>query len=92
MNGTFITVYQSIFRERLGLIFKLIVRIINGLKIKDTQAGFKTFSSHAAEQIFSLQTIWQWAFDPELLVIAQKLRFKAKEVPIIWRNDSKSRV
>lgn len=92
VNGAVITVHQSIFRELLGRIFNLIVRVINGLKIKDTQAGFKAFSSIAADQIFAVQTIWQWAFDPELLVIAQKLRFKVKEVPIIWRNDSKSRV
>jgi len=87
-----ITVHQSIFRERIGQIFNLIVRIINGLKIKDTQAGFKMFSSSAAEKIFPMQTIWQWAFDVELLMIAQKLGFKIKEVPITWRNNPLSHV
>jgi dolichyl-phosphate beta-glucosyltransferase len=92
VDGAAITVHQSIFRERLGQIFNLIVRIITGLKINDTQAGFKAFTSVAAEQIFSLQTIRGWAFDVELLVIAQKLRFNVKEFPIVWRNDERSHV
>jgi dolichyl-phosphate beta-glucosyltransferase len=92
VDGATITLHQSVFRERLGQIFNLIVRIITGLRINDTQAGFKAFTSSAAERIFPLQTIKEWAFDVELLVIAKKLRFNVKEFPIVWRNDERSRV
>jgi dolichyl-phosphate beta-glucosyltransferase len=92
VEGARITVRQSIFRERLGQIFNLIVRSVNGLQISDTQAGFKAFSSIAAEQIFPLLTIRRWAFDLEILVIAQKFGFRIKEVPIIWTNRPRSHV
>ena len=92
VDGAAIAVHQSVFRERLGQIFNLVVRVITGLGINDTQAGFKAFTSGAAEKIFPLQTIREWAFDVELLVIAQKLRFSVKECPIVWRNDERSHV
>jgi len=90
VKGSVIAVHQSIFRERLGQLFNLIVRIINGLDMQDTQAGFKAFSSFAVDKIFPMQTIYEWAFDQELLVIAEQLGLQVKEVPITWSNDPMS--
>lgn len=90
--GAVIAVHQHFIRESIGRIFNLIVRILAGLPMKDTQAGFKAFSARAAKEIFSRQTIWRWAFDVELLAIARHHGFKVKEVPITWVNDPKSHV
>ncbi|MBU2635291.1 bifunctional glycosyltransferase family 2/GtrA family protein [Patescibacteria group bacterium] len=77
----------------LGGGFKLVRKIIIGLwTIKDTQCGFKGFKQKAAEDIFSRITIRHFGFDPEVLVIAKKLGYKIKEIPITWANDAQSKV
>ncbi len=81
------------YRRFLGRISKYIIRIIAGLwKIHDSQRGFKLFSARAASSIFSKQTIMRWGFDIEILVLAKKMRFKVKEVPVNWSNPGESKV
>ena len=74
---------------RLG---NLLIRLILLPRINDTQCGFKMFNKTAAREIFARQTIWRWGFDIEILYIAKKLRYKIKEVPIEWLNDTDSKV
>ncbi len=77
----------------LGEGFKLYRKFIIGLwKIQDTQCGFKCFKAAAAENIFPKCKINRFAFDPEILVVAKKLGYKIKEVPIYWKNDIQSTV
>lgn len=92
LKDSVIAVKQSLVRDFLGGIFRLIVHSLVPLGIKDSQAGFKVFSKKAAEAIFPKQTIFRWAFDVEVLAIAKKLGFKIKEVPIKWANDAESHV
>lgn len=90
--GAVITEHQSRFRECLGRFFNFIARQLSGIDMKDTQAGFKAFTSDAAGDIFHKQTVDRWAFDVELLVIAKELGFRVKEVPVTWVNDARSHV
>lgn len=77
----------------LGEGFKLYRKLIIGLwKIQDTQCGFKCFTGKAAEQIFPKCRINHFAFDPEVLVIAEKCGYRIKEVPVYWKNDLDSKV
>jgi len=77
----------------LGEGFKLYRKLILDLwGIEDTQCGFKCFSKKAAEEIFPKCQISRFAFDPEILLIAQKLGYKMKEIPIYWKNDLQSKV
>jgi len=77
----------------LGEGFKLYRKIIIGLwGIEDTQCGFKCFTKKATENIFPRCRINRFAFDPEILVIAQKLGYKIKEIPAYWKNDPESKV
>jgi len=77
----------------LGEGFKLIRKIIIGLwEIEDSQCGFKGFTDRAANEIFPRCKINRFAFDPEILVIAKKLGYKIKEIPVYWRNDLQSKV
>lgn len=92
VNGAVITTHQSRFREFLGQLFSLIANLMSGISIKDTQAGFKAFTSGAADNIFPLQTIYRWSFDLELLVISKQLGYEIKEIPIVWNNDFRSHV
>lgn len=77
----------------LGEGFKFYRKLIVGLwGIQDTQCGFKFFTKKAAEEIFPKSRIDHFAFDPEILVIAEKSGYKIKEMPIYWKNDPDSRV
>ena len=77
----------------LGEGFKLYRKIVVGLfKIQDTQCGFKCFKMNAAEEVFPKCKIDRFAFDPEILIIAGKMGYKIKEVPIYWKNDIESKV
>jgi dolichyl-phosphate beta-glucosyltransferase len=77
----------------LGKGFKLFRKIIVGLwRIEDTQCGFKCFTKKSAEDIFPRCKINRFAFDPEILVIAKKLGYKIREIPVYWKNDPESKV
>ncbi len=83
---------QPIQRIFLGWIFRKITQSLTHLEIVDTQNGFKLFKAGAAKDIFSKVTIDGWAFDVEALVIANRFGYKCTEVPIVWRNDRRSKV
>jgi dolichyl-phosphate beta-glucosyltransferase len=77
----------------LGEGFKLYRKILIGLwEIEDTQCGFKCFSGEAAEKVFQKCLINRFAFDPEILVIAKKLGYRIREIPVYWKNDLESKV
>jgi len=80
-------------RVILGEGFKFFRKIILGLwEIEDTQCGFKGFIKKAAENIFPKCKINRFAFDPEILLVAKKLGYKIKEIPVYWINDPESKV
>jgi glycosyltransferase involved in cell wall biosynthesis len=83
---------QSLMRQFYGRSFNLALRILLGLKYKDTQCGFKAFSRRAALKLFPLQTIEGWGFDAELLYLAQRLGLKVKEVPVVWSDRAGTRI
>jgi dolichyl-phosphate beta-glucosyltransferase len=84
---------QPVYRRILGQFFKIFTKIICGTRqISDSQCGFKCFTKEAAEDIFPKCRINRFAFDPEILVIAKKMGYKIKEVPVIWKNDIESKV
>jgi glycosyltransferase involved in cell wall biosynthesis len=86
------TTHQPLYRRFFGRCFNWVTRRIIGLPFKDTQCGFKAFKRDAAQTIFRLQTIERWGFDPEILFIARKLKFRIVEVPVTWGHDERSRI
>jgi len=83
---------QSVLRQFYGRIFNLALRILLGLKFKDTQCGFKAFTRKAAQTIFPLQEIERWGFDPELLYLARRSGLKVKEVAVVWSHSEGTRI
>jgi glycosyltransferase involved in cell wall biosynthesis len=83
---------QSGYRQVLGRIYNLILRITLGLQFHDTQCGFKAFRKPAVRAIFPLQKIEGWGFDPEILFLARKFGFKVKEVPVAWGHSGGTRI
>jgi dolichyl-phosphate beta-glucosyltransferase len=83
---------QSLLRQFYGRTFNLILRVLLGLRFKDTQCGFKAFRRDAARTLFSMQTIEGWGFDAELLYIADRLGMKIQEVAVVWSDAAGTRI
>ncbi len=83
---------QSLHRQLFGRVFNVLLRIILGLRFKDTQCGFKAFTRRAAQTILPLQRIERWGFDPEILFLARKFGFRVEEVPVLWGHSGDTRI
>ena len=83
---------EPAFRHFTGRVFNTIVRLMTVRDIQDTQCGFKCFKAAAAEKLFSVQVLDGWAFDAEVLYIAQKNGMHIVEVPVRWNYDGQSKI
>lgn len=83
---------EPIYRHLMGRVFNLIVKLLTVRDFEDTQAGFKCFKREVARDIFSHQTMDGWAFDVEILYIAQKRGCRIVEVPIHWYYMTHSQI
>lgn len=87
-----IGVRQPFYREYSGRIFNLLVRLFTGLRIHDTQCGFKLFRRESTRRAFELQHVEGFGFDPELLFLIQRLGGKIVEVPVRWNDNPATKV
>jgi dolichyl-phosphate beta-glucosyltransferase len=84
---------QPLYRQLGGKAFGLFMHAVVGLQgITDTQCGFKFFTREAAREIFTRQQIDGYMFDVEILVLARRLGYGIRQVPIRWRDDGDSRL
>lgn len=83
---------QPFYRRILGRIFNLALRVILGMKYRDTQCGFKAFRRTAAQAIFPLQIIERWGFDPEIVFVARRLGFRVDEVAVKWAHQENTKI
>jgi len=83
---------QSLLRQTMGRMFNRVLRSLSLLPFRDTQCGFKAFRREAAREIFALQTIDGFAFDVEVLLLAQSLGYRIRELPVRWVNSPESKV
>jgi dolichyl-phosphate beta-glucosyltransferase len=84
--------HQSRFKEILGDMGNILIQTLAVPGIKDTQCGFKCFSTKFAEKIFPKLKVDRWGFDIEILALARKFGYKIKTVPVVWINDEESKV
>ncbi|HLA77352.1 MAG TPA: dolichyl-phosphate beta-glucosyltransferase [Vicinamibacteria bacterium] len=87
-----IEVHQPWYRENMGRVFNLFVRLLMASELHDTQCGFKLFSAEAADAVFRVALMDGFVFDVEALFLAQRRGYQVAEVPVTWRNDAASRV
>uniref|UniRef100_A0A0K8R6P3 Dolichyl-phosphate beta-glucosyltransferase n=1 Tax=Ixodes ricinus TaxID=34613 RepID=A0A0K8R6P3_IXORI len=83
---------RSILRTFLMLGFHLLVWLFAVRGVRDTQCGFKLFSREAARYLFPSLHVERWAFDVEMLYIAQRLKFPIREVAVHWTEIEGSKV
>jgi len=69
-------------RRILGHGFNLLVRLMTGLKLSDTQTGLKAIKRKAFETIIPRMAVKRYAFDVELLVVSTLYGLKVAEMPV----------
>lgn len=79
-------------RELMSRGYNLLIRLFFRVSFKDAQCGFKALTKDAFQLLEPKIVNNQWFFDSELLIIAEKMKLKIKEVPIFWRDDPESTV
>ncbi|XP_052376321.1 dolichyl-phosphate beta-glucosyltransferase isoform X1 [Oncorhynchus keta] len=83
---------RSRFRTFLMYGFHFLVWFFCVRGIKDTQCGFKLFTREAALKTFSSLHVERWAFDVELLYIAQCFKIPIAEVAVNWTEIEGSKL
>lgn len=76
-------------RKFFSKTFNLVVRVLTGIKVRDTQSGLKAGNGEALRTIFRLMLVKRYAFDVELLALANLLNMQIKEMPIEINLDRK---
>lgn len=92
LDRSLIGVRQPAYREAFGRFFNGVMRIATGLRISDTQCGFKLFRGAVAEEVFARQFLQRFGFDAEVLYIAERRGFRIAEVPVRWNHVEGSKV
>ncbi len=87
-----VEVHQSWYREGMGKIFNLLVRMIVLRGFNDTQCGFKCVRRERVLPLLPMMVVDGFCYDVEFLFLAKKAGLKIKEVPVTWINDPVSKV
>jgi glycosyltransferase involved in cell wall biosynthesis len=69
-------------RRILSETFNSLVRLLTGIPLKDTQSGLKAMRKSAFIEIFPKLAVKRYAFDVELLAVANLYGLKVVEMPV----------
>jgi glycosyltransferase involved in cell wall biosynthesis len=71
-----------LMRKILGHGFNMLVGLLTGVKLKDTQTGLKAIRRKAFEDVFPRLAVKRYAFDVELLAVANLFGLRVVELPV----------
>ena len=92
LDRSLIGQHQPWRREQAGRVFNLLVRIATGLPFWDTQCGFKAFRLDVCRPILEAARTEGFAFDVELLYLADRAGLRLRELPVRWNHAEGSKV
>jgi len=87
-----IVIRQPLMRRLSGKAFNIALKAGGLTRFADTQCGCKLFRHDAAKAIFSKSELDGFAFDVEILKIAEQLGYRMEEIPVTWADAGGSRV
>lgn len=83
---------RSVLRSAMTTGLRRLVSLGLGIAVTDTQCGFKLFTADAARRVCAVHTIDGFAFDLEMLYLAERLGLTVAEVPVRWYDAPGSTV
>jgi len=75
-------VEMPLVRRLLSRGFNLLVRLLTGARLRDTQVGLKAMKKSALKEVFPRLSVERYAFDVELLIVANLYGLKVVEMPV----------
>ena len=85
-------VQRTLVRSLLMYAFHFFVSALCSANIKDTQCGFKLFTRSSAHVLFSSLHLERWAFDIEIVSLAETLSIPMLEVGVKWQEIDGSKL
>ena len=82
---------RPLVRETASLSYNWLIRLLLRTKVHDHQCGFKSFSRKLVETLEKEAKSDSWFWDTEVIVIASRLGFRVKEIPISWTEKKGQR-
>lgn len=84
------SVYNApILRKMLSLAFNKLVRLMVGVALADTQTGLKAMRSEPFRRIMNMILVKRYAYDVEILAVAQLLKLNVVELPVRIEQNSR---
>lgn len=90
--GSVIHQLQPSHRQFASKVFHVIVELLFGMRIKDTQCGAKVMRRAAVEKVRDCLLIADMAFDVNLLYALKRARCTLLEAPVEWTDHLGSKV
>lgn len=75
-------------RKFLSLSFHALTMLMTGVRVSDTQTGFKAFRRSALEKIVRMQLVKRHAFDVEVLALAALMKMRIREMPVDIKQNA----
>lgn len=75
-------------RKILSRGFNVLVRLLTGVNLRDTQAGLKAIRKSGFKDAFPRLSVKRYAFDVELLAVANLYNLKVVEMPVAMKMDA----
>ena len=92
IKGAKIRVRQTLGRRIASRSFNVIVRVLFGIPVVDSQCGAKLFTRTAIKSVVNELGTTRWAFDIDLLYLLKRNGFKLTEVPTEWDDQAESQL
>ena len=82
------SIYQApTLRKILSVGYNILVKALLGIRVGDTQTGFKAFKTKYLKMIMNVIVVRRYSWDAEALAIANMLKLKIAEAPVHIRQE-----
>jgi len=85
-------VHYPPLRRVMSRCYQALNKILFNLEVQDTQVGIKLFKRKVLKRIMPKIAIKRFAFDLEILVLANKYGFKIVDAPVVIRHKFSSTI
>ena len=87
-----LAVRQPWYRQTMGRVFNLFIKVMLFSEYNDTQCGFKLFKGDVAREIAGEMQIDGFCFDVEMIYLAKMKGYRIRETGVTWENSTESKV
>lgn len=92
VSGANIKVHQPLIRESMGRVFTFLTKKVLQTNLADFTCGLKGFDGKKGQELFEKGMVDRWAYDSEILFLANKKKYRIFQMPVEWANRADSRV